>query len=145
VLGAFFTVVLAACSIGTPSTGAQTPPATHTPPAGQATATSATSNGQMPTVHMGVDDFAQSTITIPKGSTLRLVDDVQSLHVLFNGTWENKKPHMATEPGAPVVNRLVVGAPHKGDTVEIGPFTTAGTFHIYCVIHPGMTLTVVVQ
>jgi len=30
-------------------------------------------------------------------------------------------------------------------SVEIGPFTTAGIYHIYCSVHVGMNLTVVVQ
>ncbi len=28
---------------------------------------------------------------------------------------------------------------------EIGPFTTAGIYHLYCSIHVGMNLTIVVQ
>jgi plastocyanin len=39
------------------------------------------------------------------------------------------------------VNRLIV----KGNSVEIGPFNAAGTFHIICVVHPGMNLMVVVH
>ena len=27
----------------------------------------------------------------------------------------------------------------------IGPFNTAGTFHLYCTVHQGMNLTVIVQ
>jgi plastocyanin len=33
----------------------------------------------------------------------------------------------------------------KGGDVEIGPFTTTGVFHIYCTLHTGMNLTIVVQ
>ena len=33
----------------------------------------------------------------------------------------------------------------KGGSLEIGPFTTAGIFHIYYTIHRGMNLTIVVQ
>jgi plastocyanin len=90
---------------------------------------------------MGVDDFAQSTITIPKGSKLRLTDDGPYVHVMFNGMWQNNQIHIKTESGAPTVNRLTV----KGNSVEIGPFSTAGTFHIICVVHPGMNLTVMVH
>jgi hypothetical protein len=90
---------------------------------------------------MGVSTFAQSSVTIPKGSKLRLIDDGPYVHVLFNGMWENNKQHMVKETGAPSVQRLIV----KGNPVEIGPFSTAGTFHIYCVIHPAMNLTVTVH
>jgi plastocyanin len=136
---AFFTLLLAACT-GSSTPVAQTPSATHAP-ASSPTATSITSSDQTPAVHMGVDDFAQSTITISKGSKLRLVDDGPYVHVLFNGMWQNNKIHIATEPGAPTVNRLIV----KGNSVEIGPFNAAGTFHIICVVHPGMNLMVVVH
>jgi len=33
----------------------------------------------------------------------------------------------------------------NGNNAQIGPFTTAGTFHIYCSIHPGMNLTITVK
>jgi plastocyanin len=139
VLLAFFTVMLAACT-GQTSPGGQPPPSAHASP-GVATETRINSLDQTPAVHMGVNTFVQSTITLPKGSKLRLIDDGQYLHVMFNGMWENNKAHMATEPGAPTVQRLYV----NGNSVEIGPFSTAGTFHLYCVIHPGMNLTVVVE
>ncbi len=94
-----------------------------------------------PTVHLGISNFAQSTVTISKGSTLLLIDDGQFPHILQNGVWMNNAPHPAKEPGAPAVQNVSV----NGNSVEIGPFTTAGTFHIYCTIHPGMNLTVIVQ
>lgn len=94
-----------------------------------------------PAVHLGVSTFVQSTVTLSKGSKLALVDDGQFLHILDNGTWVNNTPHPASEGGAPVVHNLTV----NGNTVEIGPFNTAGTFHLYCTIHPGMNLTISVQ
>jgi plastocyanin len=33
----------------------------------------------------------------------------------------------------------------SGGSVEIGPFTTAGTYHIYCTVHQGMNLEIIVQ
>jgi len=60
---------------------------------------------------------------------------------LQNGTWMNNTPHPAKESGAPSVQQVYV----NGNSIKIGPFTTAGTFHIYCTIHPGMDLTVIVQ
>jgi len=94
-----------------------------------------------PAIHLGIGNFAQSTVTISKGSKLLLIDDGQFPHVLSNGTWVNNRPHPATEAGAPHVQILNV----NGNSVEIGPFNTAGTFHLYCTIHPGMNLTIVVQ
>jgi len=97
-------------------------------------------NGE-PVVHMGVSNFAQPGVTVPKGSKLKLIDDGSYLHILNNGNWENNTPHPAAEAGAPAVRNVQV----NGNSVEIGPFNTAGTFHIYCTIHPGMNLTVIVQ
>src|SRR5579871_36844 len=95
----------------------------------------------VPTVHMGAGNFSQPSVTLPKGSKLLLVDDVAVLHILSNGSWENGVPTSAKEPGAPHVTNVQV----NGNSVEIGPFTTAGTYHIYCTVHQGMNLTVIVQ
>jgi hypothetical protein len=95
----------------------------------------------VPTVHMSAGNFSQSSVTIPKGSKLLLVDDVAVLHILSNGTWENGVPKTAKEPGAPTITNIQV----NGNSVEVGPFTTAGTYHIYCTVHQGMNLTVIVQ
>jgi len=100
-----------------------------------------TSVNGIPAVHLGVSSFAQSTVTISKGSKLLLIDDGQFPHILDKGMWVNSTPHPTTEPGTPTVQNLNV----NGNSVEIGPFNTAGTFHIYCTIHPGMNLTIIVQ
>ena len=98
--------------------------------------------GNSTTVHMGTTNFLVSSITIPKGSKLTLVDDVQVPHIIQNGSWDasgTAKP--ANEAGAPTVNDNFSG----GDTKDIGPFTTAGTYHLFCTIHTGMNLTVTVK
>jgi plastocyanin len=98
--------------------------------------------GNSTTVHMGTTNFLVSSITIPKGAKLTLVDDVQVPHIIQNGSWDasgTAKP--AKEPGALTVNDNFSG----GDTKDIGPFTTAGTYHLFCTIHPGMNLTVIVK
>lgn len=105
-----------------------------------AASSTASVNGE-PVVHMGVSNFAQSSVTVPKGSKLKLIDDGSFLHILSNGVWENNTPHPAAEAGAPAVRNVQV----NGNSVEIGPFNTAGTFHIYCTIHAAMNLTVIVQ
>ena len=105
-----------------------------------ATPTISATTGE-PTVHMGSSSFLQSSVTVPKGSKLLLVDNGSFLHILANGSWQNGTPKPANEAGAPAVNNVQV----TGGTIEIGPFNTAGTYHIYCTVHPGMDLTVVVQ
>jgi hypothetical protein len=104
-------------------------------------ATGANPGGE-PTVHMGPGGFVENVVLVPKGSRLRLIDDGAFLHVLRNGTWSASGTAMpATEPGAPVISNLQI----NGGSVEIGPFNTAGEFDIYCTIHVGMNLTVVVE
>lgn len=101
----------------------------------------ATSTGGEPTVHMGVANFSQDIVQVPKGSKLKLVDDGPFQHILENGRWNtNGLPVTTREPGAPAVNNLDV----TGGAVEIGPFTTAGVYHLYCTIHQGMNLTILV-
>lgn len=108
------------------------------PAATASTAASAT-NG-VPTVHMSAGSFSQPSVTISKGSKLLLVDDVSVLHILANGSWHNGVAQSANEAGAPRVNNLQV----NGNSVEIGPFSVAGTYHIYCTVHQGMNLTIFV-
>ena len=99
------------------------------------------STSSLPTVHMGGATFLQTSITIHKGDMLNLVDDVASTHIIANGTWENgvAKPHV--EGGAPTINQTYAG----NDSSAVGPFSTAGTFQLYCTIQTNMNLTVNVQ
>ena len=95
------------------------------------------------TVHMDDSDFVQSSITIKKGTSLTLVDDDPvTPHIIANGTWANGTPKAVREPGAPAVNNVQING---GSSGSIGPFTTTGTFKLYCTIHPNMNLTVIVQ
>ncbi len=127
-------ILLAACSRpgvtsgNTENTGGSTP--------------SSSGGGGEPTVHMNDNNFVQNTVTVPKGQKLKLIDDSAAPHVLQNGMWDNGVAKNLTEPGAPTVNNLQIAG---NATAEIGPFNTAGTFHIYCTIHPGMNLTVTVK
>jgi hypothetical protein len=103
--------------------------------------TSATTGG-MPTVHMAGSNFLTNVVLVPKGEKLLLVDDDSVEHIIQNGSWtQSGTPQSQEEPGAPVVRNRDI----KGGSVAIGPFTTAGVFHLYCTIHRGMNLTIVVQ
>ena len=94
------------------------------------------------TVHMNDTDFVQSSITIKKGESLTLVDDSAAVHVIENGTWDrNGTPKPNREQGAPTVDAQING----GDSKTFGPFNTAGTFQLYCTVHNGMNLTVIVK
>ncbi|HZR40301.1 MAG TPA: plastocyanin/azurin family copper-binding protein [Ktedonobacteraceae bacterium] len=93
------------------------------------------------TVSMGATSFNVNSITIPKGGTITFTTDQGgTAHNLVNGS--SGQQHV--EGGAPTF-------PSGGETVAPGqnwstsPWTTAGTFHVTCTLHPTtMTLTVVV-
>ncbi len=104
--------------------------------------TAASTTNGMPTVHIAGSNFLTNVVLVPKGESLVLVDDDSVEHIIQIGTWTpSGLPHPQTEPGAPIVHSLDL----KGGSLHIGPFTTAGVFHLYCTIHQGMSLTVVVQ
>jgi plastocyanin len=109
--------------------------------ANPSTSTASTTTNGEPTVHMSPTAFAQNVVLVPKGSKLLLVDDGNYAHVLQNGYWQDTTQHQQAEPGSLSVQNLNIA----GGSVEIGPFSTAGVYHIYCSVHVGMNLTVVVQ
>src|SRR5437879_2768115 len=100
-----------------------------------------TSSG--PTVHMGAASFLHEKVTVPTGPMITLIDDTTSPHIIVNGSWVNGVQKPATESGAPTVNVKFNG----NDTASIGPFNTASSsgFHLYCTLHNGMNLVVIVQ
>ena len=85
--------------------------------------------------------FKESCVEVAKGSQLQIIPASQVLHILDAGSWVNGKPVPMNEPDASTVNNVQVTM----SPVSIGPFTVAGTFHIYCSLHPNMNLTIVVQ
>ena len=111
---------------------------TANPQGGQA---AATTNG-IPTVHTQGDNFTTNAVVVPKGQRLMITNDDGEKHIIQNGSWDtNGTPHPQIEAGGPVVNNQ----DFKSGSFVIGPFTTAGVFHLYCPIHQGMNLTIVVQ
>ena len=99
-------------------------------------------SGNTATVHMTDNNFAQPSVTISKGGSINLVDDTSAVHIISNGSWVNGSPQPKAESGAPVVSGLQF---QGNDSHTVGPFNTAGTFHLYCTVHPNMNLTVIVQ
>ena len=136
VILALGSVLLAACARpGTPeaNSGSSKPTSTSGGGSGGCAGT---------TVHMSASNFVQTCANIPKGSKITLVDDVQVLHIISNGMWDSSGNQVTTkEPGAPTVSGVNI----SGGQTDIGPFNTAGTFHIYCSVHLNMNLTVNVK
>jgi plastocyanin len=104
--------------------------------------TSADTSSAPNQVHMNTTNFVSSSITIKRGEHITLIDDTLIPHTIANGTWENGTANPTREPGAPEVKDVQING---NSSVMIGPFTAAGTFHLYCTIHSDMNLTVVVQ
>jgi plastocyanin len=92
--------------------------------------------------HLTADTFAPDIIALHKGDTLTVVDDASVPHILTNGSWGTSgQAQPSTEAGAPTIKNVQISS----GSVVLGPFTTPGTYHIYCIVHPGMDLTVIVQ
>ena len=94
-------------------------------------------------IHMSGSNFVQNSITIKKGESITLINDnLFGSHIIANGTWENGIAQPAREAGAPAVNDVTIGG---NSSATAGPFTTSGTFKLYCTVHVGMNLIVIVQ
>lgn len=116
-LPGLLTILLAACSGGGAST---------------------TTN---PTVKLDTASFLQDSITVKKGEWLTFINETTSPHVIANGTWEDGAAQPGAESGAPTVD---LNIPAHGSATT-PPFETAGTFKLYCPIHPNLNLTVMVE
>ncbi len=92
-------------------------------------------------VHTLSTAFQESCVNVAKGSNLQVVPAAQSFHNLTNGSWINGSQVPMKESSAPTVNNVQV----TSSMVSIGPFTTAGTYHIFCTIHQNMNLTIIVK
>lgn len=127
-------VLLAACARpGTPEANSGSTP-TSTSGGGSGCASG--------TVHMSGNNFVQTCVNIAKGAKVTLIDDVQVLHIIANGMWDSSGNTVTTkEPGAPTINNVSI----SGGQADIGPFNTAGVFHVLCSVHPGMNLIVNVK
>lgn len=93
------------------------------------------------TVHLTGATFSPNIVALHTGDKLIMIGDAPVPHLIANGTWSGTKPMPGSESGAPTISNVSV----NGTTVTVGPFTTPGTYHLYCTVHPGMVLTVIVQ
>lgn len=152
IVAGMITLLVVACSnqntasnANTPTAvSTQNPPITPTPDAGGSCPSGrCVTNGPSVTVHLGLTNFVQSSVTLPKGDFLKLISDTATVHNINNGSWVNGVPRPAREPGAPLVSNLQFNS--VGLALVVGPFNTTGTFHLYCSIHTGMNLTIIVK
>jgi plastocyanin len=133
-------ILMVACT--RPGTGTGTASSGNS---GSPTASSTSSGGSCAsgdTVKTNATNFEQSCIALSKGATLKVIQDQTSYHILDYGQWNGSSAQATAAPaGAPAMKDLTLSGP----SVNIGPFTTAGTYHIYCTVHTGMDLTVTVK
>lgn len=111
-------------------------------PPPQVSASAAVTNGET-TVHLGISNFSQTSVTLTKGSKVLLIDDGTFEHNISTGRWVNGQPQDEQQTTEPHVYHVKLNA--AGQKLEIGPFTNAGIYHLYCSIHAGMTLTITVH
>ncbi len=135
-------ILLVACTRpGTVSTGGGGGSTTTSTPGSGGTGGGGGSSCANGTVQTGASTFEQPCVNVTKGASLKVVPAVTSLHILTNGSWVNGNQQLAKEPGAPSLTNVNLSS----TAIEIGPFNTAGTFHILCTVHPNMNLTVNVR
>ncbi len=86
------------------------------------------------TITMGPNNFEQTSITIKQGQTITFVDDkaTGSEHILVIGKQGIAQP----ETGAPNFNGAKGISFQPGQSWTSPPWTTPGTYHVTCTIHP---------
>ena len=139
-------IVLVILALGSVLLAACARPGTPEANSGGSTPTSSSGGGgggcASGSVHMNASNFVTPCVNITKGSKLTLIDDVQVLHIISNGMWDSSGNQVTTkEPGAPTISNVNI----SGGQTDVGPFTTAGTFHIFCSVHVNMNLVVNVK
>lgn len=90
------------------------------------------------TVGMSYMDFSKDVVTLHRGERLTLVNSSRNIHAIG--------PGQNGQVVSPVRGEPITGF-HMMETNAVyktGPWSTPGTFHITCIIHPMMNLTVVV-
>ena len=143
-LFALGSILMAGCGIQDTAANNNGGGTTPTPNVGGTTSTpSANGSGNCSngTVHTLLTTFQESCVNVAKGSHLLVIPSVPSVHILTNGLWVNGNQVPMNEAGAPTINNVQV----TSGTISIGPFATAGTYHIFCTVHPNMNLTVIVK
>jgi len=88
-------------------------------------------------VGMGHEVFTTERVTVHRGDSLVFANNSRYMHIIGPGV----DGSLYTEDGSPMDFRVLMPT---NDTYTIGPFTTVGTFHITCSMHPEMTVVVVV-
>ena len=94
------------------------------------------------TVTLGAASFSITSISIKKGSTITFLNDPNTgaLHILVMGQSGQEE----SENNAPDFGGAAGHRTEAGDSWTTPPWSTAGTYHVACTVHPVMNLTVIV-
>lgn len=100
------------------------------------------SGGASNELDLGSTSFVQTSITLTTGQALHIVDpqDTGGTHILCIG----QSGTCDSNPSGPSELHGPGMAFNPGTTKDI-TFSTAGTYHITCTIHPSMNATITVQ
>lgn len=95
-------------------------------------------------VRLGISAFLTSRVTIKAGQSVRFVDSAASggIHYLCVGKDQRCEPTTGTPAQLSNPNGLLF---QNGDAPVDITFKKPGTYHVICIIHPGMEMTVVVK
>jgi plastocyanin len=91
-------------------------------------------------IGMEHEEFHVDEVTIHRGDTVTFVNDSHWLHVLGPG----RDGRITGEDGVPSLGPRGAALTETGDSYTTARWTTPGTYHITCSLHPEMTVTVVV-
>ena len=99
------------------------------------------------TVTMTTDDFTAHAITV-KANTPVTFDDPSNggnVHVLCIGTGNGGTQSCVTSGNGPSELHAKDGVTFNAGDSKQFTFTTAGSYHVICTLHPGMFIDVTVQ
>jgi len=91
-------------------------------------------------IGMRHEKFTVDTITIARGQSVVFVNDSGWLHVIGPGD----DGRLGKQSGTPGMGQRGAFVSESGQQFVSGPWTTPGTYHITCSLHPEMNLTVIV-
>lgn len=90
------------------------------------------------TIGMSQEVFTTEHVKIHQGETLTLVNNSRFVHIIGEG----KGGRLFDASTAPVQNRKLM---ETNDIYTSGKWTTPGTYYLTCIVHPEMTVEVVVD
>lgn len=130
-----------------PSYGPGTPLTTPAPTATTPPSTGG-NGGSQATIGLAVTDFSEHSITVKANTPITLDDTVKGggFHILCVGTGNGGQgPSDCAKSGNGPSQLYGNGLTVQTGTKPTITFPNAGTYHVICIVHPGMYIDVTVQ